>query len=250
MSEKDSPQAFEDLAEAELIQFILDGFRRSLIHYGCWFREVDYQLGTERAVQVEKEAGDQAWSIILNRLSKILGFEIEGGVPKALTTMSKEELIKVLDGVAVNWLANDGVWFQTVERNFGMDTAKRCNDTCWTRFSPYEAFRIKELLGLPPRPGLDGLRRALAFRLYARINKQSIHPVDANSFIFRMDDCRVQSARKRKGLDDYPCKSVGTVEYPFFAHCVDDRIVTECVGCPPDPHPEEWYCAWKFTLKD
>ncbi len=249
MSGKAAPQSFEDLSEGELIQFILDGFRRSLIHYGCWFREVDYQLGTDRAIALEKEAGDQAWSIILKRLSKILGFEMEGGVPKALTSLSREELMELLDGVAVNWLASDGVWFQTVERHHGMDAAKRCNDTCWTRFSPYEAFRIKELLGLPSRAGLEGLQRALAFRLYARINKQSIHPVDASSFIFRMDDCRVQSARKRKGLADYPCKSAGMLEYPFFARCVDDRIVTECVGCPPDPHPEEWFCAWKFSME-
>jgi hypothetical protein len=64
-----------------------------------------------------------------------------------------------------------------------------------------------------------------------------------------MNECRVQAARKRKGLPDYPCKSAGLVEYPYFATAIDDRIFTECIGCPPDEHPEEWWCAWKFMLQ-
>ena len=64
-----------------------------------------------------------------------------------------------------------------------------------------------------------------------------------------MDNCRVQSARMRKNLPDYPCKSAGLVEYARFAEGIDDRIQTECIGCPPDAHPESWFCAWKFTLK-
>jgi len=162
--------------------------------------------------------------------------------------MDKKELLALIDATSVNWLANDGVWFQAVEGPFGMADAKHCNDTCWSHFSPYEALRIKMLLGMPDSPGLDGLKSALGFRMYTRINKQSIHDVDANSFIFRMDECRVQSTRKRRGLPDYPCKSAGMVEYPTFASTVDRRITTECIGCPPDAHPEEWYCAWKFTL--
>jgi hypothetical protein len=39
------------------------------------------------------------------------------------------------------------------------------------------------------------------------------------------------------------------VEYPTFASTIDSRIVTECVGCPPDEHPDKWFCAWKFTLE-
>jgi hypothetical protein len=71
-----------------------------------------------------------------------------------------------------------------------------------------------------------------------------------NSVVFQMNDCRVQSARTRKGLEDYPCKSGGIVEYTYFARAIDDRIATECIGCPPDAHPKEWCCAWRFTLKD
>jgi hypothetical protein len=249
MREEMRPRNFDGLSQPELVQWVMEGFRRTLVHYGCWLREVEYQLGMERAVQVESEAGNLAWSIILKRLSSTLGFEIEDGVPKALKEKNRDELLGLLDAVCVNWLANDGVWFQAVEKRFGMDSAKRCNDTCWSRFSPYEALRIKELLQLPEQPGLEGLKEALGFRMYARVNKQSIHDVDENSFIFRMDECRVQSARKRKGLPDYPCKSAGMVEYPFFASSIDPRIATECVGCPPDAHPDEWHCAWKFSIK-
>ena len=65
-----------------------------------------------------------------------------------------------------------------------------------------------------------------------------------------MNDCRVQSARKRKGLDDYPCKSGGLIEYTTFAESIDPRIKTECIGCPPDPHPDEWFCAWRFSIEE
>ncbi len=115
-------------------------------------------------------------------------------------------------------------------------------------FSPFEAHSIKQFLGLGDQPGLDGLKRALRFRLYAFVNEQSITDETPTSFVFQMNDCRVQSARKRKGLEDYPCKSAGIVEYPTFAEAIDPRITTECIGCPPDDHPDDWYCAWRFTL--
>lgn len=244
------PQSMVDLSEEELIRWVMEGFRRIAVHYGCWFREVEYQLGMERAVEVESEAGDLAWGIMLKRLSTLFGFEVQDGVPAFLKRMKKSELLGLIDAVCLNWLASDGVWFQAVEKRMGMDAAKRCNDTCWSRFSPYEALRVKELLGLPKAPGLDGLKAALGFRMYSRINKQSIHDVDENSFVFRMDECRVQSARRRKGLPDYPCKSAGMVEYPFFAAAVDPRIQTTCVGCPPDEPSGDWCCAWRFTLKE
>ncbi len=249
MRELSAIKSFEELTAEELVPWVMDGLRRTLVHYGCWFREVEYQLGMIKAMEVEAEAGDAAFSIILKRLSKVLGFEMDGDVPKALKNLDKAKLLELMDAVGTNWLANDGVWFQAVEKRFGMDAAKRCNDTCWTRFSPYEALRIKKLLGLEPLPGLAGLKAALGYRLYARINRQTLEDVDEHSFIFRMVDCRVQGARKRKGLPDYPCKSAGLVEYSYFAEAIDPRIRTECVGCPPDAHPDSWWCAWKFTLK-
>ena len=104
-------------------------------------------------------------------------------------------------------------------------------------------------MGESIEPGLEGLAAALNFRLYARLNKQSVVSEDEGTLILRMNECRVQSARIRKGLADYPCKSAGLVEYSRFAEFIDPRIRTECIACPPDEHPAEWACAWKFILE-
>jgi hypothetical protein len=184
----------------------------------------------------------------MKRLSKVLGFEMKENLPGPLMAMEEEKLDAFTEAVAVNWLANDGVWFQAVEFDKGMFDAKRCNDSCWAQFSPFEAWSVKHLLDLPENPGLEGLKKALQYRLYATINKQSFSEETENSFVFKMNECRVQVARKRKGLEDYPCKSGGLIEYASFADTVDSRIKTECIACPPDPHPEDYYCAWRFSI--
>jgi hypothetical protein len=201
----------------------------------------------EEALKTEEEVSTRIFPIAIKRLSKVAGFKIEDDLPLFLTNMPKKELIELIDAMSANWLASDGTWFQVVESRQDMYTSKRCNDTCWTRYSPLEAKTIKSFLDIPEQGGLEGIEKALNFRLYARLNKQTIEKKD-ESLIFKMVTCRVQEARKRKGLDDYPCKSAGLVEYTTFAKAIDSRIETECLGCPPDKHPEEWTCAWRFYL--
>jgi len=240
----------EDLSQEELARFILDMFHRTMVHYTLWFREVEHQMGMKKALDIMKDAEKRSYEIQMNRLAKVLGFEMQDGIPKALLEKPRNELLELTKNLGVNWIANDGIWFQAVETTHGMNDAKRCNDSCWTRFSPFEAWSIKQFLGLPEHAGLEGLKKALQFRLYAQVNVQSIVDESPTSFVFQMNDCRVQSARKRRGLDDYPCKSAGLVEYAYFAEAIDARIRTECIGCPPDPHPEEWFCAWRFTISE
>lgn len=241
----------DSLDNEQIVRLIIDMLHRIIVHYGLWFTEVRHQMGTQKALHSLGSAFDKSSAIQMKRLAKILGFKVnEKGIPEALLGMDKAELFKLLDGISVNWLANDGVWFQSVEFTSGMNDAKRCNDSCWAQFSPFEAWSIKRFLNLGENPGLSGLKQALNFRLYARVNTQSFVEEDSGSLVFQMNECRVQAARKRKQLDDYPCKSGGLVEYTTFATAIDNRISTECIGCPPDDHPEEWYCAWRFTLKD
>ncbi len=239
----------EDLNHKETASLILDFFHRTMIHHALWFTEVKHQMGEEKGLEMLHAASKKSYEIQMKHLSKALGFEMEEGIPKPLLDLDSENLKQLLERVAKNWLVGDGVWFQAVEFREGMNDAKRCNDSCWAQFSPFEAASIKQFLNLGEKPGLEGLKRALGFRVYGTINVQSITEEDDNSFVFQMNNCRVQAARQRKGLADYPCKSGGLVEYAYFARAIDKRIKTECVGCPPDEHPEQWFCAWKFILE-
>ncbi len=243
-------ESMNDLNQEQKVRLVADFFHRTVVHYGLWFAEVRHQLGLEKATELLSGVFPRSSGIQIKRLGKTLGFDTTEGLPSPLANLPEETLDTLLDAMGINWLANDGVWFQAVEFDSGMNDAKRCNDSCWGHFSPVEARLIKNFLGLDDNPGLEGLKKALSFRLYARINTQSFHDDGPDAFIFQMNECRVQNARKRKGLDDYPCKSGGLVEYTSFARTVDSRIVTECIGCPPDEHPDEWFCAWRFSLKD
>ncbi len=240
----------DDLGHQDKARLLMDFIHRTIMHYAMWYGEVRHQMPLDQAYAVLAEASPRSLGIQLKRLGQTLGFEMQDGLPKPLLDLSAERLEALLDNVAFNWLANDGVWFQAVEFNHGMNDAKRCNDSCWARFSPFEAWSIRRFLGDDLAPGLTGLKQALNFRVYGRINRQSFEDDGAKAFIFRMDECRVQAARKRKGLEDYPCKSAGLVEYTYFARAFNPRIKTECIGCPPDPHPEDWYCAWRFSLDE
>jgi hypothetical protein len=245
----DSFQSVEGMDRQALVRLVVDMLQRLALHNGMWFNEVKHQMGLEKAFEMYSLAAGKSLEIQLRRLAKLFGFNMRDGLPAVLFDMPREKLVDLLDALAANWLANDGVWFQAVEFSSGMVDAKRCNDSCWAQFSPVEAWSIKKILGLSRNPGIDGLKQALNLRLYARLNQQSIIDEGPDGIVFQMNECRVQTARKRKGLPDYPCKSVGNVEYPYFARTIDDRITTECIGCPPDDHPDDWYCAWRFSIQ-
>ena len=237
----------ENLSQLELAKLAIDFLRRSVLHYGLWFNEAQHQLGLDEALKTEAEVFAKYYPVAIKRLAGIIGFQVDNDIPLSLARMPRGKILDLIEAISVNWLAGDGIWFQAVENRHEMFTDKRCNDTCWAKFSPLEAFRIKELLKLPEQGGLDSLETALGYRLYSRINQQSTER-QGESLIFKMVNCRVQDARKRKGLQDYPCKSGGMVEYASFARAIDPSIRTECIACPPDRHPDDWFCAWKFYV--
>jgi len=234
----------------EVLVQVMDFWHRTIMHYALWFSEVQHQKGEQKALEILNSVFKQTYSVQMNRLAKVMGFEMSDDLPQPLLELNVDKLKELRDAAAVNWLANDGLWFQAVEFKYGMNDAKRCNDSCWGHFSPFEAYTIKTNLNLGENSGLEGLKKALSDRLYAFVNEQEITNETDHSFIFRMKKCRVQAARNRKGLDDYPCKSGGLVEYTSFAESIDPRIKTECIGCPPDKHPEEWFCAWRFSINE
>lgn len=168
---------------------------------------------------------------------------------EGLESYTREQLIELLEITAKDLIALDGTWFQSLERDQGMDTAMEHDRQAWKRFVPSEARRLRALLELDERPGLEGLAKTLPLRCTSLANEWEMIWEDDGSLVFRITNCRVQNARARKGMEFHPCKSVGILEYGEFARALDDRLRCECISCFPDITDETCNCAWRFWIE-
>jgi hypothetical protein len=162
--------------------------------------------------------------------------------------LSREELLKLTKVYAKNWLAHDGSWFLSIEEKYGLAETIAIDIESWRKFTVIEAARLIEFLQLGENSGVPGLKKALAFRLYASLNEDEIVITDENTLEYRVKTCRVQQARRRKKLADFPCRPVGQIEYSLFAKAIDGRFTTEVVSCPPEVTRPDHYCIWRFRL--
>jgi hypothetical protein len=188
------------------------------------------------------------------RVRSLIGWMGEANITDnsntAFDSMSREDLLRALEMFAKNWLAHDGCWFLAAEERFGTETAIELDTRSWKRFAAAEAQRIMTTFHVPQQGGLGALEKALGLRLYGLINAQRVEwSEDRQRLRFFMDVCRVQETRRRKGLPDFPCKSVGTVEFETFAKTIDSRIRTTCLHCPPEA-AEGQYCGWEFSTEE
>ena len=239
----------ENLEHADLIRLIGIFLGHVTIHYGIWFTEASRIIGLERTLECENNIVHRHASGAIKRLAPHFRSHIEDDISTIFSTKPRNELLILIRDIAKTWVAGDGLWFQAIEGKEGMALAKNVNDSCWSIFARLESFKILDFLGIDGNGGLDTLDKALRLRIYSSINSHSSEWDQEGNLLFRMIECRVQQARRRKGMPDYPCKSAGIREYTEFARGINPDIVTECVWCPPDEVPDSHFCAWKFRLK-